>query len=237
MFWLALLFYLPVFGQDSLEINYLIKLNQNLGGEHMYGKYNGKLRVINGKSLFFMEASEKRKAVEGDGRVFLDTFFIVKTDPENNALFVVEFLIKTGFLWVKDTLYPMKWTIDTATKRIGDFNCIKARCFFRGRNYTAWYTPDIPLAMGPWKLGGLPGLIVEVEDDNKDIVVSFGRMSRGATPFNIPKHKLEWAEFVIKRKKALEDFASSLKAQKNPDCLTCKSEVSVSIDNHTLETY
>ena len=53
------------------------------------------------------------------------------------------------------------------TKEIGKFTCKKATASFRGRNYIAWYSPDIPLPYGPWKLQGLPGLILEAYDTNK----------------------------------------------------------------------
>lgn len=45
------------------------------------------------------------------------------------------------------------------------YNCRKATCSFRGRNYIAWFTPDIPVSNGPWKFSGLPGLIVKIQDD------------------------------------------------------------------------
>lgn len=45
------------------------------------------------------------------------------------------------------------------------YNCRKATCSFRGRNYIAWFTPGIPVSNGPWKFSGLPGLIVKIQDD------------------------------------------------------------------------
>ena len=37
---------------------------------------------------------------------------------------------------------------------------------FRGREWTVFYTEDIPLMDGPWKFHGLPGLIMKASDEN-----------------------------------------------------------------------
>ena len=50
------------------------------------------------------------------------------------------------------------------TTTIAGHLCRKATCRFRGRNFVAWYAPDIPHSNGPWKFGGLPGLILKVHD-------------------------------------------------------------------------
>lgn len=44
------------------------------------------------------------------------------------------------------------------------YTCTKAITTFRGREYVAWFTDDIPIQNGPWKFCGLPGLIVKVND-------------------------------------------------------------------------
>lgn len=59
------------------------------------------------------------------------------------------------------------WTIYADTLRILNYCCQKATCTFRGRDYTAWFSMDIPINNGPWKFGGLPGLILKVYDKDK----------------------------------------------------------------------
>ena len=56
------------------------------------------------------------------------------------------------------------WTLTTDTATILSYLCTKAECRFKGRNWTAWFTPDVPSSEGPWKLFGLPGLILKAED-------------------------------------------------------------------------
>lgn len=61
-----------------------------------------------------------------------------------------------------------EWKILDETKDIIGYECIKAVTDYRGRRWTVWFTPDIPIQEGPWKLCGLPGLILEAEDNHKE---------------------------------------------------------------------
>ena len=60
-----------------------------------------------------------------------------------------------------------KWQLQEGTDTVAGYDCQKATLNFRGRNYTAWFTTEIPISEGPWKLFGLPGLILKVEDSEK----------------------------------------------------------------------
>ena len=56
------------------------------------------------------------------------------------------------------------WTLQGDTASFLGHQCQKAMCHWRGRDYIAWFAPDIPIRRGPWKFGGLPGLIMKVHD-------------------------------------------------------------------------
>lgn len=71
---------------------------------------------------------------------------------------------------VKEDLPAIEWNIKPdSTREIMGFNCIEAEAVFRGRFYTAWFSPDIPVPFGPWKLQGLPGLILEAYDKMDEV--------------------------------------------------------------------
>lgn len=57
------------------------------------------------------------------------------------------------------------WNILTdSTKNILGYECIFAESYYHGRHWKAWFAPEIPVNAGPWKLLGLPGLIMEAVD-------------------------------------------------------------------------
>ncbi|UEQ78630.1 GLPGLI family protein [Chryseobacterium arthrosphaerae] len=60
------------------------------------------------------------------------------------------------------------WKLINESKVINTINCKKAEVTFKGRNWIAWYSPEIPLPYGPYKFSGLPGLIVKITDDKGD---------------------------------------------------------------------
>ena len=64
----------------------------------------------------------------------------------------------------EDDLSDMKWEIKKDTATILSYSCQKAITEFRGRTWEAWFTSEIPINNGPWKFGGLPGLIMKISD-------------------------------------------------------------------------
>ena len=65
---------------------------------------------------------------------------------------------------ITEPIPVQNWNIVTdSTRQILGYNCYMATTTFRGRQWTVYYTEDIPMPLGPWKLGGLPGLILFAE--------------------------------------------------------------------------
>lgn len=71
--------------------------------------------------------------------------------------------------------------IGDSTKQLLGYDCRLARARYRGRTWYAWYTDDVPLPNGPWKLHGLPGLILEAYDSGRDFVFTASAL-RSAGP-------------------------------------------------------
>ena len=87
----------------------------------------------------------------------------------NRADFSADSLYTRGSLFnepylLREALPRLGWKLEGDTKMLGGLTVYRATATFRGRLYTAWYYPDIPLPIGPWKLQGLPGIILEAYD-------------------------------------------------------------------------
>ena len=72
------------------------------------------------------------------------------------------------------------WQLCDSTKRIKGFEAYMATCHYHGREWTVWFTTDIPFSDGPWMFCGLPGLILEAYD--KDHLFSFRLMGWMSNP-------------------------------------------------------
>ena len=57
-----------------------------------------------------------------------------------------------------------KWIVTEDTLNINGFYCQKAIIKYGGRKWQAWFCPKIPIFDGPYKFGGLPGLIISIRD-------------------------------------------------------------------------
>lgn len=64
--------------------------------------------------------------------------------------------------YYEEPFSEIDWVIEEdSTKTVLGYQCVMATAVYHGREWTAWFTPEIPLQDGPWKLCGLPGLIME----------------------------------------------------------------------------
>ena len=57
------------------------------------------------------------------------------------------------------------WTLSEGTVTVSGYLCQKATATFRGVEWHVCYTGEIPSSAGPWRLRGLPGLIVEAKSE------------------------------------------------------------------------
>lgn len=118
----------------------------------------------------------------------------VKSDE--NYQVVDKFLFK----WV---LVPKRDTV------ILGYTCKMATTVFRGRTYTAWYTPKIPISDGPYKFAGLPGLILQVGSNDKQHLFKLSQAQIYKKPIPIiyksESYKTVSPEGYIRAIKAIND--------------------------------
>ena len=78
----------------------------------------------------------------------------------------------------------MAWELLDGDTIILGYHCNKAQTSYAGRDYIAWYTPELNLPYGPYKFGKLPGLILKVTDtkDNFDFEMTGFRKVSSFTP-------------------------------------------------------
>jgi GLPGLI family protein len=101
---------------------------------------------------------------------------IIKDIPKQKLQTIGRIASKTYFV---DTDLPkINWVLQNEKKTIDKYTCQKAVGTYAGRAYEVWFTTDLPFRDGPWKLHGLPGLILEAHDSTNQVVITYKEISR-----------------------------------------------------------
>ncbi len=96
---------------------------------------------------------------------------IIYKNSAKNEIVVTDKVVTDKFFYY-DSMKLFTWQIAADTQTVEGYSCQKAECNFRGRDYTAWFTYQIPISSGPLKFGGLPGLICKLYDNTKSFTFS-----------------------------------------------------------------
>ncbi len=95
----------------------------------------------------------------------------IYTYQNTNKFIITEYLIQ-DYLY-EEPREQINWVLTQENKKIGNVSCQKATANYKGRNWIVWFAQDIPFETGPWKLNGLPGLIIEAYDTKKEVQFIF----------------------------------------------------------------
>jgi GLPGLI family protein len=103
------------------------------------------------------------------------------------------------------------WVISADVKTVAELTCMKAVGSFGGRTYTVWFTTSIAVPLGPWKLHGLPGVILEAVDSKGQVSFKAVEILQNIPPYNteLPKNFIAASQNDIEKlMKAKENGAS-----------------------------
>lgn len=89
-------------------------------------------------------------------------------DKTKGQLYIREFIYAKPYI-TYEPIPVIAWQLKNEVKTISGYVCKKAEATFRGRKYTVWYTSAIPVSVGPWKLQGLPGAILEAKSEDGEV--------------------------------------------------------------------
>ena len=169
----------------------ILEIGQNIAKSYSYGLYKY-------DSIATVEIAKGAEAIPSYTGVTLP--YIIYRDNQKSLT------VNHRILLVESTVYQyfeepinFRWNITKDSKDIFGYSCQKATCTFRGRNWEAWFTGEIPVSEGPWKFCVLPGLILKISDQDDHFsmeVISF-------TVSNKPILKWEWEFENTSRKEVL----------------------------------
>ncbi|MBR4433543.1 MAG: GLPGLI family protein [Bacteroidaceae bacterium] len=126
------------------------------------------LRVLIGSNYSKMENAYSIQNEGGgfknvEGRGLGGTEVLKNLKERTMAVAVLIGTPREPFLY-EEELPKQVWKVCDETQEILSYSCQKATTQYLGRDYTAWFTTKIPISNGPWKFGGLPGMILNVAD-------------------------------------------------------------------------
>lgn len=115
-------------------------------------------------------------------------YYVYKNLPKQDMQTVI---IETAEHLKYEEPMGQNWDLQQGDTIILNHPCNKAQTSYHGRTWTVWYAVDIPIADGPWKLCGLPGLIMAATDSHREFIFRcIGVSNNINTPLTMRRDKV-----------------------------------------------
>ena len=119
-------------------------------------------------------------------------FHLYRNFEKDKKTDIIEMLGKTYI--IDDSLHAPVWKIGNQIKDVAGYICMKAETEdpVKKQKITAWFAQDIPVSAGPERVNGLPGLILELNVNDGDVVIEAVNVTfRPLTPDDLKLPKLK----------------------------------------------
>ena len=177
--------------KKQMEQNYVLSFNQTESTWKKEESLGGGPATASSGGAVFMVASS------GEGST------LYKNIADQTYLEDHEMMEKAYL--VKDNLTPEEWELSGETKKVGNYTAQKAsftkivdsKRFSTGMTemenvkdtlqVTVWFTPEIPVSHGPENYFGLPGLILEVQNQGRTLICEKIELNPSSEPVVIER--------------------------------------------------
>ncbi|MBQ8463090.1 MAG: GLPGLI family protein [Prevotella sp.] len=140
-------------------------------------------------------------------------YVVMKNWPKEGKMLFLDNVFSDCY-GCEDEMYPFDWQLVEGDTVVAGYQCQKAQTTWHGRTWTVWYALDLPYDNGPWKLGGLPGLILSARDAAGDYAMEAQAILKGkgdAIGYANKYEKCTQKDYQSLKRKMAEDPTALLK--------------------------
>lgn len=222
LFFLSLIMSVSIYSQSSGKITYsfYIPLSVDDAKDENTKMFVSKMIEFANKQEFELSFNKTKSSFiyidklnydsEYDRKVNNIAKFYTSSDIYTNFVNKIDIAVMKDGTLIKGTVEVEKWDIQNESKKIGNYLCYKAisqKTFVnrigeqKTREIICWFAPALPYSYGPKTFNGLPGLILELTEDNKTFVASKIEFFDKEIEINFPKGKMVSKEEYDKKLK------------------------------------
>lgn len=183
-------------------------------------EYKEKMKLVfNENESVYSYANEQGETEDGGYSWRNSELKLYRNFEKDRKLDIIEMLGKTYV--VEDSLHTPTWKIGNQIKDVAGYVCMKAETEdpIKKQKITAWFAQDLPVPAGPERYNGLPGVILELNLNDGDVVIEATKVTlKKNTPddLKMPKTKGKKINDATYDNIIRQHIAESTTAHRNP---------------------